>query len=413
MSEPNQPPTCSRRRFLQSTSALGAGLLAVNSTFGQEPQGANDRLSIGLIGTGDRGSYHLRWIGSLAEKHNAQITAVCDVWRPNLDRVAAGVKKEWGKAPMQSTRYGDLLASKDVDAVVIATPDFGHTQIMIAALEAGKDVYVEKPMSLDVEQASRAVDLAREKNAVVQVGTQRRSDGQFRGAAKLIATGVLGKITRVSSEYNFNHARWARDYDDCKKADVDWDAFLMDLPKREFDPRLLRRWHLYRDFTNGLPGLWMTHYVDTVNMLLGTTYPSRAVALGGTYVWKEDRQFCDTFRAVLEYPEEVLFSWGMGLANEAGRYWTIHGTEGTIDLHAFKLLRDGGKNTKVKDQKIEAEPSDSHMGNWLSCLRSRRRPTADIEMGHQHSVGTIMAAVARDSGQRQTYDAKQRRIVPG
>ncbi|NLE36607.1 MAG: Gfo/Idh/MocA family oxidoreductase [Pirellulaceae bacterium] len=413
MSKQNQPPTCSRRRFLQSTSALGAGLLAVNPTLGQGPQGANDRLSIGLIGTGHRGGYHLRWIGSLAEKHNAQITAVCDVWKPNRESVAAGVKKKWGKTPLQTTRYAEVLASKDVDAVVIATPDFSHTPIMIAALEAGKDVYVEKPMSLDVDQASRAVDLARAKNAVVQVGTQRRSEGPFRGAAKLIATGVLGKITRVSSEYNFNHARWDRDYDDCKKADVDWDAFLMDLPKREFDPRLLRRWHLYRDFTNGLPGLWMTHYVDTVNMLLGTTYPSRAVALGGTYVWKEDREFCDTFRAVLEYPEEVLFAWGMGLANEAGRYWTIHGTQGTIDLEAFMLLRAGGKNTKIKDRKIEAEPSDSHMGNWLSCLRSRRRPTADIEMGHQHSVGTIMAAVARDSGQRQTYDAKRRAIVPG
>jgi predicted dehydrogenase len=412
MSRPSENLTLSRRRFLGSTTLAGTSLLAGRMLAADAPAGANDRLSIGMIGVGDRGMDHVKSIASLAKDHNVEITAVCDVWRPNLDRAAAAVKEKWGKSPRTSTRFADLFG-KDVDAVVIATPDFGHTPIMIETLAAGKDVYVEKPMSLEVEGANRALDLAREKNAVVQVGTQRRSDGQFLAAAKLLAGGVLGKISRVSAEYNFNEARWARGFDDCKAADVDWDAYLFNRPNRDFDPRLLRRWQLYNMCTNGLSGLWMTHYVDAVNMLLGTTYPTSVVALGGDYVWKDGREHGDTFRALLDYPEGFLMAWGMGLGNEAGRYWTIHGTQGTLDLEAWMLLRAGGKDTSIKDQRIPPEPTTSHMGNWFECIRTRKRPRADIEFGHQHSLATIMAAEALHSGQRQKYDAPKRAIVAG
>ena len=153
----------------------------------------------------------------------------------------------------------------------------------------------------------------------------------------------------------------------------------------------------------------MTHYVDAVNMILGTTYPTSVVAHGGTYVWKEDREHCDTFRALLEYPEGLLMSWGMGLGNAAGRYWTIHGTKGMLDLDKWMLLPDGGKDTTVNNQKIQPEPSTSHMGNWLECLRSRKRPVADIAFGHQHAVATIMAAAALHLGRRQKYDVRNAR----
>lgn len=413
MSRSTNSVKCNRRRFLQTSSLAGASFLGVQAVLGQDVEGANDRLSIGLIGLGGRGNYHLHTLKTMAKTANVEVAALCDVWKTRLDRAAVDVEAKWRKAPMKTTRFGELLANGKVDAVVIATPDFSHTPIMIEALKAGKDVYIEKPMAIEAEQANRVLDLTREKGAVVQVGTQRRSDGYFKAGAKLIATGVLGKITRVSSEYNFNHARWAAPYKDCKESDVDWDAFLLDLPKRKFDPRLLCRWQLKKMCSNGIPGLWMAHYVDAVNMVLGTTYPSKVVALGGTYYWKEDREHGDTFRAILEYPEDLMMCWGMSLANEAGRYWTVHGTNGTIDMQNWQLLRAGGKNTSVKDQKIAAERSDSHMGNWLDCIRSRKRPNANIEMGHQHAISTIMAATARDSGQRQTYDRARRLIVPG
>jgi len=409
-------PGCgmNRRSFLETTSLAGVGMLAAPSLMAAERvQGANERIGLGLIGVGGRGSDHLRDIASLAEAHNVQITAVCDVWKPNLDRAAAAVKKRWQKEPARGSRFAELLARPDVDAVVIATPDFSHGPILLAALAAGKDVYVEKPMSIDLEAANQALDLARAKNRVVQAGTQRRSDGAHLAAAKLLATGVLGRISRVTAEVNFNEPRWARSYKDCKPADVDWEAYLGGRGE-PFDPRLLRRWHLYKLCCNGLSGLWMSHYVDALHMLTGARYPQTAVAHGGVYVWKEDRQHTDTFHALLDYPEGFLFSWGMGLGNSAGQRFTIHGTEGTLDAEQWTLSRQGGgSKSQVQAQKVAAEKGVSHMANWLECLRSRARPNADIQYGHQHAVATILAAAAYESGRRQKYDPQARQIAAG
>jgi len=197
----------------------------------------------------------------------------------------------------------------DLDAVVIATPDYSHGPILVAALKAGKDVYIEKPMTIDLPSANAALDLARAQNRVVQAGTQRRSEGRFLGAAKLVANRTLGTLSRVTAAVNFNQARWARSTVDCREAEVDWEAFQEHLPRRvPFDAKLLRQWQLYRATSNGLPGLWMTHYADAVHLVTGAKHPSRAVALGGTYIWKDGREHTDTFHAVVEYPEGFLLT---------------------------------------------------------------------------------------------------------
>lgn len=350
---------------------------------------------------------------ALATKQNVAITAVCDVWNKNRQTAAARVKGALGREPLEFTRFRELLALKEIDAVVIATPDFGHGPILVAALEAGKDVYVEKPMTIDLESANKALDLARRNGRVVQVGTQRRSDGRFLGAARLVATGVLGQISRVSAAMNFNEARWARPYGDCAEADVDWEAFLLDLPRRPFDARLLRQWQLYRACTNGLAGLWMTHYADAVHLVTGASYPSRAVALGGIYIWKDGREHTDTFHALVEYPEGFLFDWGMGLGNSAGVHFTVHGTKGTLDLEKWTLSPAGGRDSSLQEGQVPVEPSRSHVENWLESLRSRQRPNADIQYGHQHAVATILCATALETGQRQKYDPVQRSISAG
>ena len=227
---------------------------------------------------------------------------------------------------------------------------------------------------------------------------------------------MLGTISRVSASQDVNHARWARSYDDCKERDVDWDAYLFNREKVPFDPKLLRRWHLYKMCTNGLSGLWMAHYVDAVNMLLGTTYPASAVAHGGIYVWKDGREHADTFHALIEYPEGFLMDWGMGLGNARGTHFTIHGTKATLDAEAWTILSErhaGEKTAGPESRKIASEPNESHMGNWLECLRTRRRPNADIECGHQHAVATIMAAAAHETGRRHVYDPKTREMRAG
>ena len=395
----------SRRTFLSQTS--GVLSLGASPWIGRAAGSPNDRIGIGMIGLGGRGSDHLDELAGLASAHNVQINAVCDVWRKAGETAAEKLKRKTGHEPRRFTRFADLLDQKEVDAVVIATPDFSHGAILTAALKAGKDVYVEKPMTIDLQSAREALDLARAGSRIVQAGTQRRSDGHFRAAARLISTGELGTISRVSASVGFNQPRWRRDTADLLEADVDWHAFLLHLPARPFDPGLLRCWQLYRETSNGLPGLWMTHYADAVAMLTGASHPRSAVALGGIYVWKDGREHTDTFHTVLEYPEGFLFDWGMALGNASGYQFTLHGTRATLDAERWTVRAEG------KDQAsrpITAQPTVSHMENWLDCLRSRQRPNADIEFGYQHVVATVMAAAALESGRRQTYDPKSRSI---
>jgi predicted dehydrogenase len=416
----------SRRNFLKSSS-LGAFTFGTTALTARGAGSANERLSIGIVGAGGRGQALMNEIHKLAEAHNVQISAVCDVWNANLDRAVAMVSKAFGKEPRKTTRFGELLAIPEVDAVVIATPDFTHAPIMIESLRAGKDVYVEKPMSLRIDLANEAMDLARKHGRVVQVGTQFRSHGGYAATAREIANGSLGRISRLSAQANFNQARWARGFDDCKEQDVDWEAFLMDLPQRPFDPKRFRRWQLYKDFTNGLAGLWMSHYVDAVHIITGAKYPSRAVALGGVYVWKDGREHSDTFHALLEYPEGFLFDWGMGLANSAGNGFAVYGELGTLEIsknyiapESLLLSSSGGAEGSKVEQRALAPDSmpdqdvlTTHMANWLDCLRSRKLPNADIQFGHQHAVAVIMAAAALHTGGRQAYDPESRTIQAG
>ena len=400
----------SRRNFLATGgAALTAGLALNNTAFG-----ANDQLSIGVIGTGNRASSLMADIAKLRDNHNVAITAVCDVWRPNRETAAARVEKWFGKKPFATSRFQEILAREDIDAVVIATPDFGHTPIMIEALKAGKDVYVEKPMALDLDNANTALALAREKERVVQVGTQRRSEGRWKAAHKFIADGNMGHVSRISASNCFNHPRWARDFSDCKQEDVDWEAYLFNRPMVDFDPKLLRRWHLYKMCTNGISGLWMVHLIDAATIVMGATYPDSAVAHGGLYVWKDGREHNDVFHALIDFPEGFLFDWSMSLTNAAGSRYNIHGRYGTMDLDALTYSGAGGEKGKaIKAGKLTPEPDQNHMANWLDCIRSRQRPNADIEFGFQHSVATIMAAEALHTGQRQRYDRENRRIYAG
>jgi predicted dehydrogenase len=404
---------CARRSFLKRAS-LGAAALSLSPLVLRGAPGANDRLRIGMIGNGDRAQTLLAEIIKVARTENAQVTAICDVWKKNRESTAAKIQKEFSAEPRQFSKFEELLALKDVDAVTIATPDFGHTPILLAALKAGKDVYVEKPMSLDLDAANRALDLARLKKAVVQVGTQRRSEGKCIAAAKEIASGVLGKISRVSVGMHFNHARWARPYDDCKEADVDWPAFLLGKGLRPFDAKLLRRWQLYRFCTNGIAGLWLPHYADLVCMLTGAKYPTRGVSLGGNFVWKDDREHSDTFHTILEYPEGFLFDFAMSLGNAGGTHCTIHGTAATLDVEAATITPEGGtKDKPVEAKRISAAPETSHMANWLQCIRSRELPVADIQFGQQHTVAVVMSALAFETGLRHRYEAVRRTVSPG
>ena len=371
----------------------------------------SDRIAVAVIGTGGRGQYHLKDLEKLADR--VAITAVCDVYRPNLERAAQMAAKTWGATPHQTADYREVLARKDVDAVIISTPDFSHSRILQHAVEAGKDAYCEKPMGTVFAEAKAAYLAVKKSNRVVQIGTQRRSEGAYIAAAKLVRSGMLGPITRIDISVNFQEPRWRRDYSDVRPEDVAWGPFLMHLPRRAFDARRLRQWQLFSDYTNGIAGLWMSHFSDVVNWFMDELYPSGAVANGGVYFWKDGRETSDVFHALLDYPKGFLFSFAMSLTNSAGNRNLWLGTRGTLDMDAMTI---SGAGSRLPDRiqettKIQPEKVTSHMEDFLECVRTRGQPRADIQAGFSHAVADIMASEALRTGRRVRFDPQRLELI--
>lgn len=391
-----------RRTFLMSSAAAAA--LAQPSP--------NDRIRLGLIGCGGRGRDLLREVAKSGE--NAAITAVCDVWRVNREAMAQNVEKAFGQAPFQTTRYQELLARKDLDGVLIATPDFTHPKILADAVQAGKDAYVEKPFATTFEEARMAYDAVKRSNRVVQVGTQRRSEAKFMAAADAIQKGVIGKVTRVSMEYHFFEPRWRRDYHMVQPQDVDWEAFRFGgRIQGGFDPRKLREWQLFRETTNGIPGLWMTHLIDLAAWYLNDPFPKGAMAMGGVFHWKDGRQTSDVFQAMLEYTD-CLVTFAMSLTNSAGGRNLWFGIKGLLDAEANRVSGDGSRDPErvMQPYTLPLPPQvESHMANFLRCMRTRATPRASVEAGYSHAVATCMAAVSLETGRRIRYDPAKRELV--
>jgi predicted dehydrogenase len=368
-------------------------------------RGANERIAVGVIGTGGRGQYDLGEIIRCKEA-NVAVTAVCDVWRPNRERAAAMAGQAFGVKPRETVDYRELLGWREVDAVVIATPDSGHSKILEDAVKAGKDAYCEKPMGVDFGEAKSAYLAVKQSRQVVQIGTQRRSEGTYIAAEKLVRAGLLGQVTRVDMAVNFQEPRWRRDFHNVQEADVAWKEFLFNRPQRPFEARRLREWQLFSDYTNGIAGLWMCHYIDQVHWFLDDPYPAGAVANGGVYLWKDGRETSDVFAALLDYPKGFLVSFAMSLTNAAGNRNLWHGTRGTMDLENWTISGDGarGPDRLERTIKIEGEPTTSHMRNFLDCVRSRQAPRCDIQAGFSHAVAGCMAATALETGRKVRFN---------
>lgn len=425
-----------RRGFVQH-SVTGATAWALSASVPRRVLGANDRLRIGVVGCGGRGNYLMGQILRDAATQDVEIAALCDVWRVNLERTAASLGEHQVTKPQLFRRYGDLLAMSDLDAVVIATPDFAHTLILIDAIEAGKDAFVEKPLATVLDHANRAADLVAERGAIVQVGTQRRSDPRHQAGAQLIQSGILGKISEIEAAWHDVAPRWARDYSDVREEDVDWEQYLMFLPPEPFRPERFRRWHFYEDFTVGTPALLGSHLIDVATWFMDDPVPVSAVASGGVYVWKDGREHADTVDCVLAYPKEFIVNYSTRLGNNRSVPEVIfHGTRGTFDTSSWLARGEGGGEDALLGAIAVPEPEavraadapitalaatqndprvqgDGHVLNWLECLRSRATPTAPIETGYAHTVASIMCFDALRTGRRQVYNPETRSIQAG
>ncbi len=404
----------SRRQFLKTTS-LGASAMAASTSSYGRIVGANDRISIGIIGCGARGQNGLmKGIHAHAESQNVEITAVCDPWRVKREEAAHQVKEWYGREPRRCVSYRDVLALKDLDAVMIASCDHQHTTHLQSAAEAGKDVYCEKPLGRDLERVKSACDIVRKSGVVFQTGTQLRSGPGMTGCRELFRKGVLGRVSRIEQCRNGARPYWYNYLEDAKPEDVVWEEFLMDRPMRPFSSEQFTGWMGYRDYCDGPIPTLASHFLDLVHYITGAKYPDSAVAQGGTFTWKDRYQFTapDHVQATWIYPEGFMVSYSSNLGNGSGNSFSIFGDEGVMDLLDWDAPTVAGngvfpekKTTLAEEIPIVHVPRPDHFLDWLQCIRSRNTPVASIEAGYQHSVAVIMAVEAFDSGQRQVYDA--------
>ena len=407
MSETPMP----RRDFL----AAGVGLAAVVASSRTPVLGANERIRLGVIGCGSRGTYLLNE-ALAAEPGRLEVVALCDVWSVNRERMAALVAQKLpGQKPTLVSRHQELLAMPGIDAVIIATPDFAHTGVLIDAVRAGKDAFVEKPLSATLQDAVDALDAVEKTDRIVQVGTQRRSSARFLAAAEYVKSGALGPITKIETAWNRNVPSWARPVDGIMRADVNWEQYQMALPTREWDPVRFRCWHWYYEYTTGLVGLLGSHMIDVALWFMDDPYPVSAVAIGGNFAWKDGRQISDTAEYVFEFPKGWLltFSSRLGSGPETD-FEVFYGKERSLDTRDW--ISRPAANTRPKDARDytlpePTGPERSHMGNFLDCCRSRKTPNAPIQVGYAHAVACCLGREAERTGRRMRYDHATRRIV--
>ena len=413
-------PSSSRRQFLKSVTG-GAAALAVSAASYGRVLGANDRLSIGIIGCGDRGrNAHMTGVNAHAKEQNIEITAVCDVWSVAREKAASMAKEWYGRPAREFVSYRDLVALKDIDAVMIASCDHQHTTHLEAAAKAKKDAYCEKPLAMTLETLKSACDAVRANGCIVQIGTQLRSSPGFAGCRALFETGAIGKVSRIEQRRNGTKPYWYGYLKDAKESEVDWREFLMDRPMRPFRADLFTGWYGYRDFSGGpIPG-FASHFLDLLHYITGAKFPASAVAQGGTFTWKDEHGFTcpDHVEATWIYPEGFLVSYSTNFGNGGGNVLRICGTKGTLDMVNWEKPVVSSEGAVEKSDLGEPAPVNpverpDHFLDWLQCIRARKAPNASIDAGYQHGVAVILADMAYETGRRHIYDPEKREIRAG
>ena len=410
----------SRRKFLK-TAAAGSAVLAMSAKSYARVVGANERITIGIIGCGSRGvGAHMAGVHKHDKSQNIEITAVCDPWRVRQEMAAAKVKEWYGRDAHKFSSYRDLLALKDIDAVMIASCDHQHTTHLEAAARAGKDAYCEKPLAKRLDKLREACDAVKKAKTIVQIGTQLRSLPSMTGCRELYKTGILGTMGRIEQCRNGTRPYWYKYVKGVEKKDVDWKEFLMDQPYRPFDSVLYSGWYGYREFSDGsIPG-YGSHFIDLVHYITGAQFPTSCVCLGGTFTWKDEHKFTcpDHVQALWNYPEGFMVSYSTNFGNGSGNTLKFFGDQGTLDVKNWVpvLTAEGGSRNKgiIRGRNpVKGVSMPDHYLDWLQCMRSRKTPNASIDAGYQHAVAVIMAMQSYDTGQRMIYDHKKREIRAG
>ena len=392
-----------RRKFLAAVATSAPALIPSHAW------GANERLAYGIIGVGNRGG----GLNQTFQKIGAQCAAMCDVYEPHLE-----------KARAQSPRgvkcyndYNELLAQPGLDFIVIATPDHHHAPMLYAALAAGKDVYLEKPLSLNLAQSGEMVAAVRKTDRIVQIGMQRRSMGSIRNARKMIAEGAIGRVSMVKAAWNW-HFAMPLDTSPLPGA-LDWERFLGRAPKRPLDPVRFRWWRGFWDYSGGNMTDQGTHLMDVVQWMTDSGAPLSAVCQG-KIVNATGVEVPNVFDACFEYPD-FLATWTLDYRTSYDFDWSIRfiGEEAVLQLdrRGLRLYKDEGVVATPWMQKPATDPSrevpesdlpEAHQQNMLDCVRSRRQPNCTVETAAIAVTGPHMANLALREERKVRRDSSGR-----
>jgi predicted dehydrogenase len=400
----------SRRAVLSAATAMTAASY-------QRVLGANERISLGLIGCGERGVGVMR---TFVNTDRVEVPIVCDVWAERID-VAR-------KVAINARGTGDHRAVLDskVDAVQIATPDHWHCPIAIEALNAGKDVYVEKPLSLKIEEGAEVVKAARVNNRVCQVGMQQRSGKHYIQAKnEIIKAGKLGKITLARTWWHGNgyHLRKAPERLQSRPSNLDWARFLGPVKWRDYDPQQYYNFRAYLDFGGGQVTDLFTHWIDVVHMFMEQDNPISASAAGGIYHYKDGRTAPDTINLLLEYPADWTATFEATLVpGVTGAAVEICGTEGRlwIDRSRYEFWqvlprgtpRPAGPPQPTQLVKADRDQTIDHVENFLDCVKSRKLPNGDVWVGHRSAVASHLGNIAYLQKRRLRFNPDREEILP-
>ena len=403
----NQP---NRRHFM-----LGASLTALQAT---RAMGANDRIGVSVIGCGTRGL--LGEVLQFSKESNVDVAGVCDIWKQHREAAAAQVAKTGAPEPKKFVHIEEALDSPAVDAVLISTPDHQHCTLLTAAVQAKKDVYIEKPLAMNMEELLPAVDAVKRSDRIVQCGTQVRSFAPSAAGRAFVGAGGLGTIFKIEQSRNAYSPYW-EGYARRKvaEADVDWKAFLMSRKPRPWDADQFAGWMGYHEFSLGPHSQLMPHFIDLIHFVTGASYPEKVTAMGGTYRWKGPRTAPDSIEVLLEYKEGFLVRYNSTFGTNANSFLKFFGTRGVMDATRWSdpwLISGEGVTDADRiapGAKIPEAPSTPHMKNWFDCMRSRKQPAAPIDAGYGHAVACIMADESYTRGRRMVHDAEKRTIHEG
>jgi predicted dehydrogenase len=412
-----------RREFLGAASLLSA----------QRVIGANDRVVVGLIGCGGRGRYVAEL---MRQSPGVEYGAAADVYLPNAERA-----REW--AGPKATAYQDfrrLLDRKDIDAIHIATPDHWHAIPTVLACQAGKDVYVEKPLAHNVRQGRAMVNAARRYNRIVQAGTQHRSSAHFREVEKIVQSGALGKVNwvRVWNYTNMFPQGIGHESETEPPPELDWDFYLGPAPSVPFNrKRFLVTYRWFWDYPGGYITDFGTHRLDTVQQVMGVSAPKTIAASGGRFSLRDDGEIPDVLQVTYEYPNFVmsyetclLNGHGVGGRTPTMKYYNakgaedrpngmaFYGTHGALyaDRIGYEIYpeprRKGSSEVPLERKQMNTTDATSlHAANFIDCVRTRNKPAAEVEIGHRSTTVAHLGNIAFKTGKKLHWNAETEEFI--